>query len=87
VVPGGGAAAGGPAAESTLKMFKQGGDGVDVLKPLQNRRAVTGAGLEYNTSLGRAWRAAAEPSGLLLEEAWPGPVAAPETRPEGPTPK
>jgi cobalt-zinc-cadmium efflux system outer membrane protein len=77
------------AAELTLKAFEAGGE-LDTLKLLQSQRAVTAAGLEYNASLGQAWRAAAELSGLLLEEAWPGPGcgpgAAPVTPPQAPSP-
>jgi cobalt-zinc-cadmium efflux system outer membrane protein len=40
---------------------------------IQAQRAVAEARLELNKSLGEAWQAAAELSGLLLEEWWPGP--------------
>ncbi|MBA4066639.1 MAG: hypothetical protein C0501_23630 [Isosphaera sp.] len=71
------------AAELTLKAFEAGGGEVDSLRLLASQRAVTEAGLEYNTSLAQAWRAAAELSGLLLEDAWPGPGAAPDAPPGG----
>ena len=47
----------------------------------QAQRAVAEAQFELNKSLGDAWRSAAELSGLLLEESWPGAVTAP---PKGP---
>jgi cobalt-zinc-cadmium efflux system outer membrane protein len=40
---------------------------------LQAQRAIAEAKLELNRALGEAWRSAAELSGLLLEESWPGP--------------
>jgi outer membrane protein, heavy metal efflux system len=68
-----------PRAEETydlsLKAFK--GGQFEYLRVIQSQRAVAEARLEYNTALGRAWKAAAELSGLLLEEWWPDPPPAP----------
>lgn len=62
-----------PRAEETYKLsleaFK--GGQFEYLRVLQAQRAVAEARLEYNRALGEAWRAAADLSGLLLEEAWP----------------
>ena len=44
---------------------------VEPLKVFIAQRSVVEAKLEYNRAVGEAWRAAAEVSGLLLEEAWP----------------
>lgn len=44
---------------------------VTILQVIQAQRTLAEARLEYNKSLGEAWRAAAELSGLLLEETWP----------------
>lgn len=64
-----------PRAEETYKLsleaFK--GGQFEYLRVIQAQRAVAEARLEYNRALGEAWRAAAELSGLLLEEWWPGP--------------
>jgi cobalt-zinc-cadmium efflux system outer membrane protein len=64
-----------PRSEEThdlsLKAFK--GGQFEYLRVIQAQRAVAEARLEYNKSLGEAWKAAAELSGLLLEESWPGP--------------
>jgi cobalt-zinc-cadmium efflux system outer membrane protein len=72
-----------PRAEETydlsLKAFK--GGQFEYLRVIQSQRAVAEARLEYNKSLGDAWKAAAEISGLLLEESWPGPVVLPAPRP------
>ena len=62
-----------PRAEETYKLstaaFK--GGQFEYLRVLQAQQALAEARLEYNKSLGDAWRAAAELSGLLLEEVWP----------------
>jgi cobalt-zinc-cadmium efflux system outer membrane protein len=64
-----------PRAEEThdlsLKAFK--GGQFEYLRVIQAQRAVAEARLEYNKSLGEAWKAAADLSGLLLEESWLGP--------------
>ena len=64
-----------PKAEETyrlsLEAFK--GGQFEYLRVIQAQRAVAEARLEYNRALGEAWKAAAELSGLLLEEWWPGP--------------
>ena len=72
-----------PKAEETyrlsLEAFK--GGQFEYLRVIQAQRAVAEARLEYNRVLGEAWKAAAELSGLLLEEWWPGPppkIAAPK---------
>lgn len=44
---------------------------VEYLRVLQAQRAVSEAKLEYNRAVGEAWKAAAELSGLLMEEAFP----------------
>ncbi len=68
-----------PRAEETYKLslaaFK--GGQFEYLKVIQAQRAVAEARLEANRSLGEAWRAAAELSGLLLEEWWPERPPAP----------
>lgn len=67
-----------PKAEETytlsLEAFK--GGQFEYLRVIQAQRAVAEARLEYNRALGDGWRAAADLSGLLLEEWWPGPPAA-----------
>jgi cobalt-zinc-cadmium efflux system outer membrane protein len=64
-----------PRADETYRLslgaFK--GGQFEYLRVIQAQRAVAEARLEYTRALGEAWRAAAELSGLLLEEAWPGP--------------
>jgi outer membrane protein, heavy metal efflux system len=64
-----------PRAEETYKLsmiaFK--GGQFEYLRVIQAQRTIAEARLERNRSLGEAWRAAAELSGLLLEESWPGP--------------
>ena len=64
-----------PRSEETYKLsleaFK--GGQFAYLSVIQAQRAVAEARLEYNRSLGEAWRAAADLSALLLEEWWPGP--------------
>ena len=64
-----------PRAEETFKLsltaFK--GGQFEYLRVIQAQRAVSESRLEYNKSLGEAWKAAAELSGLLLEDAWPEP--------------
>jgi cobalt-zinc-cadmium efflux system outer membrane protein len=68
-----------PRAEETYKLsleaFK--GGQFEYLRVIQSQRAVAEARLELNRSLGEAWRAAGEISGMLLEEVWPCPPAAP----------
>ncbi|MCI0701972.1 MAG: TolC family protein [Planctomycetia bacterium] len=72
-----------PRAEETYKLsltaFK--GGQFEYLRVIQAQRAVAEALLEYNKSLGEAWRAAAELSGLLLEEVWPNPPREPAPMP------
>jgi cobalt-zinc-cadmium efflux system outer membrane protein len=80
-----------PRAEETYRLslnaFK--GGQFEYLRVIQAQRAVSEARLELNRSLGDAWRAAADLSGLLLEESWPfppkgpgaGPVALPPMMP------
>ncbi|MBA4192780.1 MAG: hypothetical protein C0467_32855, partial [Planctomycetaceae bacterium] len=63
----------------SMKAFK--GGQFEYLRVIQAQRAVAEAKLELNKSLGDAWRSAAELSGLLLEDSWPGPLLAP---PKGP---
>ncbi len=81
-----------PRAEETYKLslaaFK--GGQFQYLQVTQAQRSVAEARLELNKSLGEAWRAAAELSGLLLEEAWPGspgPGAGPMMVPPKPAPE
>jgi cobalt-zinc-cadmium efflux system outer membrane protein len=66
-----------PRAEETydlsLKAFK--GGQFEYLRVIQAQRSVAEARLAYNTALGQAWKAAAELSGLLMEEVWPPPPA------------
>ncbi len=75
-----------PRAEETYKLslaaFK--GGQFECLRVVQAQRAVAEARLETNKSLGEAWRAAAELSGLLLEEWWPGSPPAPPGPGAGP---
>ncbi len=72
-----------PRAEETydlsLKAFK--GGQFEYLRVIQAQRSVAEARLVYNTALGQAWKAAAELSGLLLEESWPGPRPGPGAGP------
>lgn len=72
-----------PRAEETytlsLAAFK--GGQFEYLRVIQAQRAIAEARLEYNKSIGEAWRAAAELSGLLLEESWPGPQPGPGVGP------
>ncbi len=64
-----------PRAEETHKLslvaFK--GGQFEYLRVIQAQRAIAEARLEHNKSIGEAWKAAAELSGLLLEESWPDP--------------
>jgi len=64
-----------PRAEEALRLssaaFK--GGQFEYLRVIQAQRAVAEARLELNKALAEAWRAAAELSGLLLEEIWPEP--------------
>lgn len=75
-----------PRAEETYKLsvdaFK--GGQFEYLRVIQAQRAIAEARLELNRSHGEAWRAAAELSGLLLEESWPGPPPAPPGPGAGP---
>ena len=66
----------------SLKAY-QGGQ-FEYLRVLQAQRAVAEARLEYLRSLGELWRAACEIAGLMLEDQWPLPPAAPI--PEGKQP-
>jgi cobalt-zinc-cadmium efflux system outer membrane protein len=59
---------------------------VNVLQVLQAQKAVADARLEYNRSLGEAWKAAGELSGLTLEEVFPAPVV-PQAKTDGDNPK
>jgi cobalt-zinc-cadmium efflux system outer membrane protein len=63
-----------PRAEETYQLsvaaFK--GGQFEYLRVVAAQRAIAEARLEYNTSLGEAWKAAAELSALTLEEIWPG---------------
>jgi outer membrane protein, heavy metal efflux system len=72
-----------PRAEETYKLslaaFK--GGQFEYLRVIQAQRAAAEARLELNKSLGEAWRAAAELSGLLLEESWPGVSPGPSAGP------
>ncbi len=72
-----------PRAEEAYKLsldaFK--GGQFEYLKVIQAQRAIAEARLEYNRSVGEAWRAAAELSGLLLEDAWPHPRVGPGAEP------
>lgn len=76
-----------PRAEETYKLsleaFK--GGQFEYLRVVQAQRAVAEARLEYNRSLGEAWRSAADLSSLLLEEWWPGPPPAKRGPGAGPT--
>ena len=80
-----------PRAQETyrlsLEAFK--GGQFEYLRVIQAQRAIAEARLELNRSLSEAWRAAAELSGLLLEEAWPpAPQAAPPPEvPQVPPPR
>lgn len=75
-----------PRADETYKMslaaFK--GGQFEYLRVIQAQRTVAEARLELNKSLGEAWRAAAELSGLLLEEYWPGAPPGPMMQPPVP---
>jgi outer membrane protein, heavy metal efflux system len=62
-----------------MKAFK--GGQFEYLRVIQAQRAAAEARLELNRSLGEAWRAASELSGLLLEEVWPGPAPGPGAGP------
>ncbi|MCE9566948.1 MAG: TolC family protein [Planctomycetes bacterium] len=69
-----------PRAEETYKLsleaFK--GGQFEYLRVIAAQRAIAEARLELNKSLSEAWKSAAELSGMLLEEAWPGPVGPPK---------
>ncbi|HEX3146630.1 MAG TPA: TolC family protein [Gemmataceae bacterium] len=62
-----------PRAAETYRLSIEGfkGGQFEYLRVLQAQRAVAEARLEFNKSLGEAWRAAGEISGYLLEESWP----------------
>lgn len=68
-----------PKAEENLSFLRlqQEKGVVEPLKVLIAQRSVVEAKLEYNRTVGEAWRAAAELSGLLLEEAWPSSLPSP----------
>lgn len=68
--------------ELSLKAFR--GGQFEYLRVFEAQRSVAEANLELNRALGEAWRAAAELSGLLLEELWPGPAEPPKPLPNGP---
>ncbi|MDY3561809.1 TolC family protein [Gemmata sp. JC673] len=72
-----------PRAEETYQLsltaFK--GGQFEYLRVIQAQRAVAEARLEYNRSIGEAWKSAAELSGLLMEELWPVPISAPAPAP------
>lgn len=72
-----------PRAEEAFKLsleaFK--GGQFEYLRVIQAQRAIAETRLEYNRSIGEAWRAAAELSGLLLEESWPHPSLGPGAGP------
>jgi cobalt-zinc-cadmium efflux system outer membrane protein len=72
-----------PRAEETYKLARaafQGGQ-FEYLRVVQAQRAIAEARLELNRARGEAWRAAAELSGLLLEDDWPNPPAPPPAPP------
>ncbi len=62
-----------PKAEETVAFVKKQLESgvIEYLRVLQSQRAVAEAKLEYNRALGEAWMAAAELSGLLMEETFP----------------
>ena len=68
-----------PKSEETFQLsldaFK--GGQFEYLRVIAAQRAIAEARLEYNRSLGEAWRAAAELSALQLEEVWPGKTPGP----------
>jgi cobalt-zinc-cadmium efflux system outer membrane protein len=68
--------------ELSLVAFK--GGQFEYLRVLQAQRTIGESKLEYNRSLGEAWRAAADMSGLLLEEAWPPAAEPPASAGPGP---
>jgi cobalt-zinc-cadmium efflux system outer membrane protein len=72
-----------PRAEETynLSMSAFKGGQFEYLRVIQAQRAIAEARLELNRSLGEAWRAAAELSGLVLEEWWPGAPPGPGAGP------
>ena len=77
-----------PRAEETfdlsMKAFK--GGQFEYLRVIQAQRTIAEARLELNRSLGDAWRAAGELSGMLLEEVWPAPIPAGEPMAPAPIP-
>ncbi len=68
-----------PRAQESLELSLRAFNGgqFEYLRVVQAQRSVAEAKLEYNTSLGQAWKAGAIISGLLLDEFWPGPAPAP----------
>jgi cobalt-zinc-cadmium efflux system outer membrane protein len=72
-----------PRAEEayTLSLEAFRGGQFEYLRVIQAQRAIAESRLEYNRSIGEAWRAAAELSGLLLEESWPHPPRGPGAGP------
>jgi cobalt-zinc-cadmium efflux system outer membrane protein len=66
------------AADLSAKAFQAGQ--FTYLQVLVANRAVAEAKLEYVTALTEAWKAAAELSGLLLEENWPARPPKPEPK-------
>jgi cobalt-zinc-cadmium efflux system outer membrane protein len=77
-----------PRAEETYTLARtafQGGQ-FEYLRVIQAQRAIAEARLELNKALGDGWRAAAELSGLLLEDEWPNPPPPPPppAAPRGP---
>ncbi len=75
-------------ANEALKLIAKARDAgqFNTIQVLQAQRAVAEARLETNKSLGEAWRAAGELSGLLLEEQWPQ-AQTPVTNPPALTPE
>lgn len=67
-----------PKAQETYELAVEAykGGQFEYLRVLQAQRALFEARLEYNRTLGEAWRAASVISGLTLEDQWP-PVDAP----------
>jgi len=68
-----------PAARESFQLASaafQGGQ-FEYLRVVQAQRSIVEATLVYNQSLSEMWRAAAEISGLTLEDHWPPQIAAP----------
>jgi outer membrane protein, heavy metal efflux system len=69
-----------PKAEETYKLLQSAYKSdakLDAIRLIQAQRTIAEAKLEYNRALGDAWKAAAELSGLLLEEGWPMKMGVP----------